>query len=177
MLHLHWENESPLHIISMQIQCMMYCLVRQWLANFISIKQDSYWLALQEQSTPETATFGAEFISGRTCIEQIIEHWNSLRYLGVPINDISYVFGDNKFMINSSTVPHAKLHKHHNILYYHFVRSMVACGYICMNHLRSEFNVLYILSKHWGYQNSYDLLWNRSSIILIMSDPWLIMMF
>ena len=27
-----------------------------------------------------------------------------------------------------------------------------------MNHLRSEFNVSDILSKHWGYQNSYDLL-------------------
>ena len=97
-------------------------------------------------------------MSGRTCVEQIINHRNSLRYLGVPINNISYVFGDNESMINSCTVPHAKLHKRHNILSYNFVRSMVACGYINMNHLPSEFKFADILSKHWGYQNSYDML-------------------
>ena len=101
----------------------------------------------KKQSTPETTTYRAEFVSGRTRVDQIIDHRNSLRYLGVPINNISYVFGDNK-SINSSTVPHAKLHKRHNILSDHFVRSMVAFGYICMKHLRSEFNVLDILSKH-----------------------------
>ena len=111
-----------------------------------------------KKKSPETATYGAKFVSGRTCLEQIIDHWNSLRYLGVPINDISYVFGDNECMINSSTVLHANVHKWHNILSYHFIRSMVACGYISMNILRSEFNVSDILSKHWGYQNSYDLM-------------------
>ena len=35
---------------------------------------------------------------------------------------------------------------------------MAACGYISMNHLRSELNLSDILSEHWGYQNSYDLL-------------------
>jgi len=112
----------------------------------------------KKYSTPEIAIYGAEFVSGRTCIQQIINHRNSLQYLGVPINNISYVFGDNESMINSSTVPHAKLHKRYNILSYHFVRSMVACGYISTKHLQSEFNVSDILSKHWGYQNSYDLL-------------------
>ena len=34
---------------------------------------------------------------------------------------------------------------------------MVACGHISMSHLRSKFNVSDILSKHGGYQNSYDL--------------------
>ena len=82
----------------------------------------------KKQSTSKTARYGAEFVSGRTCVEQIIDHRNSLRYLGVPINDISYVFGDNELMIYICTVPHTKLHKRHNILSYHFVRSMVACG-------------------------------------------------
>ena len=27
-----------------------------------------------------------------------------------------------------------------------------------MNHLSSEFNLADVLSKHWGYQNSYELL-------------------
>jgi len=92
----------------------------------------------KKQATSETATYGAGFVSGRTCVEQTIDHVNSLRYLGVPINNISYVFGDNESMINSSTVPHARLNTRHNILSYHFVRSMVACGYIITNHLRSD---------------------------------------
>jgi len=42
----------------------------------------------KEQSTPEPATYGAEFITRRTRVEQIIDHWNSLRHWGIPINDI-----------------------------------------------------------------------------------------
>ena len=89
----------------------------------------------KKQATSETATYGAEFVAGRTCIEQVIDLRNSLRYLGVPINDISYVFGDNETMINSSSFPHARLHKRHNILTFHFVRSMIAKGFIALNHL------------------------------------------
>ena len=76
----------------------------------------------------------------------------------VPINDISYMSGDNESMINSSTVPHARSHKRHNILSYHLALSMGACGYISMNHLRSESNVSDVLSQHRGYKNSYESL-------------------
>ena len=69
----------------------------------------------KEQSTPEPATYGAKFITRRTRVEQIIDHWNSLRHWGIPINDISYVFGEHKsLIINNSTVPHTKLHKKNN---------------------------------------------------------------
>ena len=44
---------------------------------------------------------------------------------GIPINNISYMSGDNESMINSSTVvPHTRSHKRHNILSYHLVLSM-----------------------------------------------------
>ena len=42
------------------------------------------------------------------------------------INIITYVFGDNDTMIKSSTIPHARLHKRHNILSFHFVRSTIS---------------------------------------------------
>ena len=38
----------------------------------------------KKQATTETATYGAEFCAGRTCIEQIVDLRNTLRYLGVP---------------------------------------------------------------------------------------------
>ena len=61
-------------------------------------------------------------------------------------------------MINSATIPDAKLHKRHNILSFHFVRSMIACGYINLQHLKSECNIADILTKHWGYQSTYELI-------------------
>ena len=42
------------------------------------------WYA-KKQATVETATYGSEFVAGRTCIEQAIDLRNTLRYLGVPI--------------------------------------------------------------------------------------------
>jgi hypothetical protein len=65
----------------------------------------------KKQATVETATYGSEFISARTCINHIVDLCLTLRYLGIPIRDVSYMFGDNKTIVDSSTQPHARLHK------------------------------------------------------------------
>ena len=72
--------------------------------------------------------------------------------LGKPVHNIDYVWGDNESIINSLTVPDAKLHKRHNILSFHFIRSMIAQEYINMLHIKTKYNFTDILSKHWGYQ-------------------------
>ena len=75
----------------------------------------------KKQETVETATYGSEFIAARTCVDQVIDLRNTLRYLGVPVHKRSYMFGDNKAVIDSSTQPHSKLHKRHNALSFHRV--------------------------------------------------------
>ena len=50
----------------------------------------------KRQSTVETATYGSEFVAARTAVDQIIDICTTLRYLGVPIRDKSYMFGDNR---------------------------------------------------------------------------------
>ena len=50
----------------------------------------------KQQSTSETATYGAEFLSGRKVCEMIIDHRSYLRYLGKPVHDMDYVWGDNR---------------------------------------------------------------------------------
>ena len=112
----------------------------------------------KKQSTTETATYGDEFCAGRSCIEQLVDLRNTFRYLGVPIHDISYVFGDNESMVNSSKFPYARLHKIHNILSYHYVESMIARGFISLNHLGSKSNLADIVTKHWGYSVAYPLI-------------------
>merc|ERR1712161_111672 len=66
--------------------------------------------------------------------------------------------GDNESMINSSTIPESKLNKRHNILSFHYVRSMISRGYINLQHLASEWNFADILTKNWSYQSSYHEL-------------------
>ena len=112
----------------------------------------------KQQSTSETATYGAEFLSGRKCCEMIIDHRAYLRYLGKPVGEMDYVWGDNESMIKSSTIPESKLNKRHNILSFHYVRSMISQGYINLQHLASEWNFADILTKNWSYQSNYQEL-------------------
>ena len=78
------------------------------------------------QATVENATYGSEFVAAKTATEQIVDIGKTLRYLGVPIKSKAYMFGDNKSVVTSSTVPHSLLSKRHNILSYHRVREAIA---------------------------------------------------
>jgi len=75
----------------------------------------------KKQNTVETATYGSEFVAARTCVEQIIDLRNTLCYLGVPVREKGYMFGDNESVVNSASTPHAKLHKRHTALSFHRV--------------------------------------------------------
>ena len=112
----------------------------------------------KKQGTVETATYGSEFNAARACVEQIMDMRTTLRYLGVPIRDRSYVFGDNESMINSATQIHSRLHKRHTMLSYHRVREAIAAGIVHLTHVPGSANPADILSKHWGYADVWHLL-------------------
>ena len=105
----------------------------------------------KKQATVETATYGSEFVAARTCVEQIIDLRLTLRYLGVPLREKSYMFGDNQSVVDSSNNVHAKLHKRHTMLSFHRVREAVASSMLLFSHIYGETNPADILSKHWGY--------------------------
>jgi hypothetical protein len=92
----------------------------------------------KKQATVKTATFDSEFIAARTTIDQIIDLQTTLCYLGIPIQERSYVFRDNKTIIDALSTPHAKLHKRHNALSFHHVREAVASKYVTIFHLPGE---------------------------------------
>ena len=112
----------------------------------------------KKQSTVEVATYSSEMLAMRTCVEQIIDIRTTLRYLGVPIRDKSFVFGDNETVVNAATQVHAKLHKRHNMLSFHFVREAIARGFIHFTHIPGKENPADIMSKHWGYSDVWHLL-------------------
>jgi hypothetical protein len=112
----------------------------------------------KKQMTVETATYGSEFVAARTCIEQAMDLRTTLRYLGVPIRQKSIIFGDNKSMIDSATIPHSRLHKRHTALSWHRVREAIAAGIAAIYHIPGVCNPADILSKHWGYAQVWNVL-------------------
>jgi len=77
---------------------------------------------LKCQVTVQTATYGSEFVV-LACIatDQVIDLRNTLHYLGVLVKSKSYMIGENKSIVTSSTIPHSGLNKCHNALSYHHV--------------------------------------------------------
>jgi len=65
----------------------------------------------KKQATIKTATYNSELVSAHLAVDQIVDLHQTLRYLGVPIHEKSYLFGDNKSVVDSSSRPHSKLHK------------------------------------------------------------------
>ena len=112
----------------------------------------------KKQATVETATYGSEFVAARTCVEQIVDLRTTLYYLGVPVRDTSYMFGDNESVVNSSTQIHAKLHKRHTMLSFHRVREAIASGMVNFIFINGDINPADILSKHWGYSQIWTQL-------------------
>ena len=112
----------------------------------------------KKQATVKMATYGSEFVATQTCVEQAIDLQTTLHYLGVPICTKSYMFGDNKSVVDSSITLHAKLHKHHMALSFHRVREAIAAKIIAFYHIMGEMNPADILSKHWAYSPIWPLL-------------------
>jgi hypothetical protein len=112
----------------------------------------------KKQATVETATYGSEFVAARVCVEQIIDLRNTLRFLGVPVREKSYMFGDNKSVVDSSMQLNAKLHKRHAMLSFHRVRLAIAAHILSFYFLPGDDNPADILSKNWGYTQIQERL-------------------
>ena len=98
----------------------------------------------------------------------------TLRYLGASIGAISFLFGDNRSVVTSATLPHSTLTKRHNILGFHRVREAIAAKLMAFYWIQSAYNLSDMLSKHWDHPTVYPmvlkLLITRSNITLIPKE-------
>ena len=94
----------------------------------------------------------------RTRTEKIMDIRNNIRYLEVPLHEKCFIFGDNKSVVNSSSLADTKLHKHHIILSFRRVREAITAGVITFKFLVGKDNPDDIISKHWGYQQVWNIL-------------------
>ena len=115
----------------------------------------------KKQGTVDTAPYGSEFVAARIALEQIIANKPSLQYLGVKVLRKVYLFGDNRSVVDSSSIPHTALS-------FHRVREMIASDNLSFNFIPGTINLADILSKHWGCQQ----IWSMLKIVLFREgDP------
>jgi hypothetical protein len=83
------------------------------------------------------------------------------------------MFCDNQAVVNSSTLPEAKLHKQHTLLLYHRVCEAIAAKMIVFIHIDGRINPVDILSKHWGHRQVWGslqplLFWSGDTIDMVI---------
>jgi hypothetical protein len=139
---------------------LLHCVVtgKAVTASLHMVNQTVISWSSRKQETVETATYGSEFVAARKTIQQNIGLRLTLRYLGVPIEGPTFLFGDNESVVKSSTVPDSRLGKRHHGLSYHFAREAIAANVISFHHIPSELNPADILSKHWSHSQVWTTL-------------------
>jgi hypothetical protein len=121
----------------------------------------------KRQAQVETATYGSEFVAARSAVEQIMDLRYTLRMLGVPILGASWLFGDNKGVVQSSTIPHSKLAKRWNALSYHRVREAISARFIIFLHIDGKKNPSDLLTKNLNYLSMKDFV---NPLLCFMGD-------
>ena len=96
----------------------------------------------KKQTTIEAAIYGSEFVAVHTYMEQTIDLHTMLRDLGVPVHEKRYIFGDYESFVNFSFIPHVKLHKCYNTLFFHCVHEAVASMHVKFYFLSGASNQL-----------------------------------
>jgi hypothetical protein len=139
---------------------LLHCVVtgKAVTASLHMVNQKVISWSSQKQETVETATYGLEFVAAQKTIQQNIGLRLTLRYIGVPIEGPTFLFGDNESVVKSSTVPDSRLGKRHCGLSYHFAREAIAANVVSFHHIPSELNPADILSKHWAHSQVWTML-------------------
>ena len=100
----------------------------------------------------ETTTYGLEFVAAKQCAEQVRELQETLKLMGIPIEESAWMLGDNSSVITSSTIP-STLKKCHQALSYHYVHTCIAHEFLKFCFLKSEQNVADTYTKFLPFVN------------------------
>ena len=96
-------------------------------------------------------------MAARIATDQIIDLRYTLMYLGLPIRSKSYMFGENKSVVDSTSISTSTLSKKSTLASYHRVREAIAAGYLQFNWKGGKSNPTDILSKHWEFASIWPI--------------------
>ena len=103
-----------------------------------------YWWS-KKQTSVESSSFGSEFVAMKQCCEYIRGLRYKLRMMGIPVEGLTYIYGDNQSVLANTTIPDSTLKKKSQSIAYHYVREGVA---------RDEWRTSYVNT----HENEADLL-------------------
>jgi hypothetical protein len=103
-----------------------------------------YWTS-KKQTSCETSTFGSEFVAMKQASEYVRGLRYKLRMMGIPVEEPTYIFGDNQSVLANTSAPESTLKKKSNAIAYHFVREGCA---------RNEWRTAYINT----HENPADMM-------------------
>ena len=95
-------------------------------------------------------------------MNQAVEYVRGLRYklqmMGIPCEDPTFVYGDNKSVLANTSMPGSTLKKKMNSLSYHFIREGCVRDEWCTAYVNTHFNLADIFTKflpsgekRWGF--------------------------
>ena len=70
--------------------------------------------------------------------------------MGVPLRELTYMFGDNYSVVNNSMTTHDRIHERHVALYFHRFRKSMLAKIIAYHFINGKTDPADVLSKHWA---------------------------
>ena len=115
-----------------------------------------YWYS-KKQTSCETSTFGSEFIAMKQATEYVRGLRYKLRMFGIPVNEPSFVYGDNQSVLCNTSLPQSTLKKKSQSIAFHFVREGCARDEWRTTYIQTDLNVADLMTKplagakRWGF--------------------------
>ena len=101
----------------------------------------------KRQGAIETSTYSSEFCAMKTAVEEAHALRYMMRCLGVKVEHATPILGDNKAVIQNSTLPDSLLKKKHVAIAYHKTRESAAAGAVHPLKTKGDWNFSDILTK------------------------------
>ena len=101
----------------------------------------------KKQGSIEGATFGSEFMAMKTVAEVNRGFRYKLRMMGIPVEEPTYLYGDNMSVLNNTSKPESTLKKKSNSIAYHLVRESVAMDEMRTGYVKSDDNPADLMTK------------------------------
>jgi hypothetical protein len=101
----------------------------------------------KKQIRVENSVFGAEFIAMKTVTRRYKGIRYKLRVMGIPINELTYIYGDNMSVIYNTSRPELTLRKKANSICYHYIRENEAADECRTGHISTHENCADIATK------------------------------
>ena len=101
----------------------------------------------KRQGSIESSTYGAEFCAMRSAVEETRSVRYMLRCLGVKVEYVSLLCGDNEGVIVNATVASSLLKKKHVAIAYHQTRGAAAAGIIHPIKIKCGHNPADVMTK------------------------------